>query len=58
METFTFAAVSLTIAISLLISKKKTSVHRSFAWLCAAVFLYKGAAFFDGIFQRDFLKMV
>ena len=58
METFTLAAVSLTSAISLMISKKKASVHQFFAWLSAAVFLYKGAAFFDGIFQRDFLKMV
>jgi two-component system sensor histidine kinase HydH len=57
METFTFAAVSLTIAISLLISKKKTSLHRTFAWVCAALFLYEGASFFDGIFQKDFLKM-
>ena len=58
METFTLAAVSLTSAISLMISKNKASVHQSFAWLCAVVFLYKGAAFFDGIFPRDFLKMV
>lgn len=58
METFTFAAVSLTIAISLLLSKKKTSLHRTFAWFCAALFFYKGAAFFDGIYQKDFFKMI
>ena len=58
METFTFAAVSLTIAISLLISRKTTSIHRSFAWVCVALFLYEGAAFFDEIFQWDFLKVI
>jgi two-component system, NtrC family, sensor histidine kinase HydH len=57
METLTLAAISLSIAVSLMISKNKTPLHLSFAWLCLALFVYKGANFFDGLFQRDFLKM-
>jgi two-component system sensor histidine kinase HydH len=57
METLTLAAVSLTIAVSLMISKNKTPLHLSFAWLCLTLFVYKGANFFDGLFQQDFLKM-
>ncbi len=57
METLTVAAVSLTIAVSLMISKNKTPVHLSFAWLCLALFIYKGANYFGGHFQHDVLKM-
>jgi signal transduction histidine kinase len=57
METLTVAAVSLTIAVSLMISKNKTPVHLSFAWLCLALFVYKGANFLGGFLQYDFLKM-
>jgi len=57
MESLTLAAVSLTIAFLLMISKNKTPVHLSFAWLCLALFVYKGANFFGGLFQHDFLKM-
>ena len=57
MESLTLAAVSLTIAVSLMISKNKTPVHLSFAWLCLALFVYKGADFFGGLLQHDFLKM-
>ena len=57
METLTLAAVSLTIAVSLMISKNKTLMHLSFAWLCLALFVYKGANFFGGLLQHDFLKM-
>lgn len=57
METLTLAAVSLTIAVSLMISKNKTPLHLSFAWLCLTLFVYKGANVFDGHLQRDFLKM-
>ncbi|PKN60797.1 MAG: hypothetical protein CVU53_01265 [Deltaproteobacteria bacterium HGW-Deltaproteobacteria-11] len=56
METLTLAAVSLTIAVSLMISKNKTPVHLSFAWLCLALFVYKGASYFGGLLQQDFLK--
>lgn len=58
METLTLAAVSLTIAVSLMISKSRTPVHLSFAWLCLALFVYKGANFLGGLLQQDFLKTV
>lgn len=58
METFAVAAISLTISISLLIKKKKKSVHLSFALLCFALFLQKTGAFFYGIFNIDFWKII
>jgi len=57
MESLTLAAVSLTIAVSLMISKNKTPLHRGFAWLCLALFVCKGANYFGGHFQHDGLKM-
>jgi two-component system sensor histidine kinase HydH len=57
MESLTLAAVSLTIAVSLMISKNKTPVHLNFAWLCLVLFVYKGAGFFGGLLHQDFLKM-
>jgi two-component system sensor histidine kinase HydH len=57
MESLTLAAVSLTIAVSLMISKNRTPVHLSFAWFCLALFVYKGASFFGSLIQQDFLKM-
>lgn len=57
MESLTLAAVSLTIAVSLMISKNKTPVHRSFSWFCLALFVYEGSIFFGGHIQQDFLKM-
>jgi signal transduction histidine kinase len=58
METLTLAAVSLTIAVSLMISKSKTSLHRSFAWLCLALFVYKGANFLGGFVLQNFFRMM
>jgi signal transduction histidine kinase len=49
METFTLAAVSLIISLTLIINKKKVPAHLSFASLCLAVFFYKSGAFFDEI---------
>lgn len=57
MESLTLAAVSLTIAVSLIISKNKTPVHLGFAWLCLALSVYKGTIFLGGHLQQDFLKM-
>jgi signal transduction histidine kinase len=57
METLTLAAVSLTIAVSLIISRNRTPVHLSFAWLCLALFVHKGAAFLGGLLPHDVLKM-
>lgn len=58
METFALAAISLTISISLLIKKKRRVVHLSFALLCFALFIQKGGAFFWGIFNADFWKVI
>jgi two-component system sensor histidine kinase HydH len=58
METFTLATVSLVISISLIVSKKRDPVRLSFAFLCLALFIYKGGAFFYGIFLNDFWKIV
>jgi two-component system sensor histidine kinase HydH len=57
MESLTLAAVSLTIAVSLMISKNRTPVHLSFAWFCLALSVYKGANFLGGLLQQDFLRM-
>ena len=56
METFTLAAVSLIIAISLIIYKKNDPVQLSFAALCLAVFVNKTGLFLNGIFISDFMK--
>lgn len=58
METFTLATVSLIIAVSLFIKKKNDPVQLSFAALCLAIFVQKGASFFQGIFSAEFWKMV
>jgi len=56
METFALAAISLTIAASLLIKKTKRLLHITFAALCLGLFLEKTGAFFGGIFPNDFWK--
>ncbi|HPC73106.1 MAG TPA: ATP-binding protein [Syntrophales bacterium] len=58
METFTLAAVSLVIAVSLIARKEKETVQRAFAALCLAIFVQKGGEFFDGIFQGVFWRTV
>jgi two-component system, NtrC family, sensor histidine kinase HydH len=45
METLALAAISLTIAISILLKRKRPPALTSFAVLCCAVFLNKGATF-------------
>ena len=44
MELFILAAVSLTIAVSLLLKKEKDAVQLSFALVCLALFLQKGGS--------------
>lgn len=56
METFALAAISLTVAASLLIKKNKRRLHITFAALCLGLFLEKTGAFFGGIFPNDFWK--
>jgi len=51
MELFILAAVSLTIAVSLLLKKEKDAVQVSFALVCLALFLQKGGTFFNGLFE-------
>jgi signal transduction histidine kinase len=58
METLILAAVSLSIAVSLILSKNKAPVHRGFAWLCLALFVYKGATFLGGLLQHDMSNAV
>ncbi|MDD4241387.1 MAG: ATP-binding protein [Smithellaceae bacterium] len=58
MDTFTLAATSFTIALSLFITGKTDRLHRSFAVLCLAVFLYQAAVFFRGLFAPDFWAVV
>ena len=58
METFALAAISLTISISLLIKKKRKAIHLAFALLCSAIFLQKTGAFFYGIFNSDFWRII
>ncbi len=53
METFALAAVSLTIAISIFLKKKKTRPLVSFGVLCIVLFLQKAGAFFCGLFPAS-----
>jgi len=56
MELFILAAVSLTIAVSLLLKKEKDAVQVSFALLCLALFLQKGGTFANGLFEHPFWR--
>ena len=58
METFALAAISLTVAASLLIKKNKRLLHIAFAALCLGLFVEKTGAFFDGIFSTSFWKVL
>ena len=58
METFILATVSLIISIALIINKKKIPAHLYFAFLCLALFFDKGGAFFYGILNNDFWKVL
>ena len=58
MDTFTLAATSFTIALSLLITGKTDQLQRSFAAFCAAVFVSQAGIFLSGIFWPVFWKYV
>jgi two-component system, NtrC family, sensor histidine kinase HydH len=58
METFTLAAISLTIAISLVINKKRDALQLSFAALCMAIFFLKGGTFFHDLLKNSFWNNV
>lgn len=58
MGTFALAAISFTIAISLLIRKKKNPLYWSFAGLCLAIFLQKTGTFLSGLSPRLFFEIL
>mgnify|MGYP001107045315 FL=1 len=58
MELFILAAVSLTIAVSLLLKKEKDAVQLSFALVCLALFLQKGGTFFNGLFEDPLWRVM
>jgi len=55
-ETFILAAVSLIIAISLIIYKKNDPVQLAFAALCMAIFVLKMGSFCYGIFNVEYIR--
>jgi two-component system sensor histidine kinase HydH len=54
MDTFTLAATSFTIALSLFITGKMDKLQKSFAGLCLAIFMTQAAVFFQGLFAPGF----
>ncbi len=48
------AAISLTIAVSVFLKRKRPAALSSFAVLCCAVFWYKGAGFVNLVFPSNF----
>ena len=56
MDTFTLAATSFTIALSLFITGKMDRLQKSFAILCLAVFIFQAAAFLTGLTTYGFWK--
>lgn len=56
MDTFTLAATSFTIALSLFITVKMDRLQKSFAVLCLAVFVSQAAAFLKEILDAGFWK--
>jgi len=57
METFILAAVSLTIAVSLIITRHKDAVMRAFAMLCLALFFNRVGVFFFATLHQPFWKI-
>jgi two-component system sensor histidine kinase HydH len=54
MDTFTLAATSFIISLSLLLTGKKDELQEAFAGLCAAVFFSQIGVFFQNIFALEF----
>ncbi|MDD4356278.1 MAG: ATP-binding protein [Smithellaceae bacterium] len=54
MDTFTLAATSFTIALSLFITGKMDRLQKSFAVLCLTVFISQAAAFLKGLIAAGF----
>jgi signal transduction histidine kinase len=53
MDTFTLAATSFIIALSLAITGRKDKLQASFIGLCAAIFVSQVGIFFTSIFSQD-----
>lgn len=53
METLALAAISLTIAVSILLKRKRPPALSSFALLCCTIFVYKGAGFINLVFPAN-----
>jgi signal transduction histidine kinase len=58
METFILASVSLTIAVSLVIMKKRDAAMGAFAMLCLALFFHKTGVFFWDMLHQPFWKIL
>lgn len=58
MEAFTLAAISLTIAVSLLIRKKKNPLYAWFSALCIALFFFEVGSFFSGATEGGFWAVI
>lgn len=58
MNALILAATSFTIAVSLMITGKQDNLQRSFAGLCAAVFVAQAAFLFGGFFGWDVLLRI
>jgi len=56
MDTFTLAATSFTIALSLFITGKMDKQQKSFAGFCLAIFIAQAAVFFQGLFAPEFWR--
>ena len=54
MDTFTLAATSFTIALSLFIAGKKDRLQMSFSCFCLAISIAQAALFFQGLFAPAF----
>jgi two-component system, NtrC family, sensor histidine kinase HydH len=58
MEVFTLAVVSLAIAVFLIFTKGQNRIHLSLAYLCLALFFYKGGGFFAEHFHSGFWSVM
>ena len=58
MDTFTLAATSFIIAISLIITGRKDKLQASFVGLCLAIFVFQVGIFFRNIFVSAFWKNI
>ncbi|HPD55812.1 MAG TPA: ATP-binding protein [Smithellaceae bacterium] len=58
MDTFTLAATSFIICLSLILTGKKDKLHMSLAGLCAAVFIWQSAVFLREFFATAFWPII